>query len=95
MAKEFVGVRLPPDLIEAAKAVAESEHRTLSNYILTLIVADIERRRKAQISSAMKEQHERNKKALEEHSESPPLRLVAEPGAPYETASSAKKKRAR
>lgn len=44
MAKGFVGVRLPEDMIEAAKTVADGEHRTLSNYILTLIAADLERR---------------------------------------------------
>lgn len=46
-AKQFVGVRLPESLIEAAKAVAESEHRTLSNYILTLVAEDIARRQTA------------------------------------------------
>jgi hypothetical protein len=44
MARQFVGVRLPTDLVEKAKIAAESEHRTISNYILTLIAQDIERR---------------------------------------------------
>lgn len=44
MARQFVGVRLPTDLLEKAKIAAESEHRTISNYILSLIAEDIARR---------------------------------------------------
>lgn len=36
-------------LIDAAKRVAEGEHRTLSNYILTLIAQDIETRESGNI----------------------------------------------
>lgn len=55
-AKQFVGVRLPEHLIEAAKLVAESEHRTLSNYILTLVAEDIARRQTTGI--ALREESE-------------------------------------
>lgn len=41
---KFVGVRLPDDMVEAAKIAAASEHRTLSNYILTLIDKDLRER---------------------------------------------------
>lgn len=44
MASRFVGVRLPEDLVDAAKEAAAKEHRTLSNYILTLVAEDIARR---------------------------------------------------
>lgn len=44
MGKEFVGVRVDTPILEAAKAIAKGEHRSLSNYILTLIAEDIARR---------------------------------------------------
>lgn len=47
MPKAFVGVRLPPELIVEAKAAAEEEQRSLSNYILSVISQDIERRKRA------------------------------------------------
>lgn len=43
--KQFVGVRLPPDLLAEAKAVAAEEDRTLSNYLLSLVRKDITERK--------------------------------------------------
>jgi hypothetical protein len=93
MARQFIGVRLPEDLVEKAKIAADSEHRTLSNYILSLIADDIDRREKsravastvaeppAQYATAesMRAQSKRMKKMLDEAAQPPELRVVPSP----------------
>lgn len=47
MPSRFVGIRLPVELVDKAKTAASREHRTLSNYLLTLVAEDIARREAA------------------------------------------------
>ncbi len=40
---QFVGLKLPTDLVEAAKQLAEADDRTLSAYLRRIIVAAVQR----------------------------------------------------
>ena len=40
---EFVGLKLPADLVEAAKQQAEADDRTLSSYLRRIIIAAVQR----------------------------------------------------
>lgn len=45
---KYTAFRCPVDLLPGAKAAAKSERRSLSNYIITLIEADLRQREAAQ-----------------------------------------------
>ncbi|MDX2273542.1 MAG: hypothetical protein NW237_16550 [Cyanobacteriota bacterium] len=47
---------IPPDVKEHLEALAESDHRTISNYVLKLIIEDIERAKDKGLIKATKEE---------------------------------------
>ena len=49
---EFVGLKLPATLVEAAKQQAEADDRTLSAYLRRIIIAAVERKASAHESES-------------------------------------------
>ena len=49
---EFVGLKLPAPLVEAAKQQAEADDRTLSAYLRRIIIAAVERKASARESES-------------------------------------------
>jgi hypothetical protein len=49
---EFVGLKLPADLVETAKQQAVADDRTLSAYLRRIIIAAVERNKPARESES-------------------------------------------